>query len=145
VHLQPPCTAESRALRQGALAFHQSLLLVQGARRPASPSAVHRKPKKVRHESQSLAGNKHATFALHVPVATLLFFGRRSGDLADTRVASWVSTVLEAPEAEWHAQARDAALWGEKIAPIMDITVVDLRCALAVRPCMPPCWASPLR
>ena len=83
--------------------------------------------------AQSLAGNKHATLALHVPIVTVLFFAPRNGSNADARAAPWVREVLDSPTSgdarfSYPPQARDAALWAEKIAPIMDITFIDLRC-----------------
>lgn len=78
--------------------------------------------------SQSLAGNKHVTVALHVPIVTVLFFAPRSGDNADARCAQWVRGVLDSgSEVYWSPQARDAAMWADQIAPMADITVVDLR------------------
>lgn len=69
------------------------------------------------------------TVALHVPIVTMLFFAPRNGSNADARAAPWVREVLDAPaDTQWPPQARDAALWAQKIAPIMDITVIDLRC-----------------
>lgn len=76
-----------------------------------------------------LAGNKHCTVALHVPIVTVLFFAPRYGCNADARAAPWVREVLEAPAdvEQWPPQALDAALWANKIAPILDVTVIDLR------------------
>lgn len=126
---------EVAALQQGEI--EELGLYIQDAtaatgNAPAATEPLRAKVPNALGGSQSLAGNKHATLALHVPIVTVLFFAPRNGSNANARAAPWVRQVLDAPASGdarfcYPPQARDAALWAEKIAPIMDITIIDLR------------------
>jgi hypothetical protein len=95
---------------------------------PKAPEVTDVRMSKALRGSGSIAGNKHATVAVHVPVVTVLFFAHRTGSNDDARAAPWVKSVLDAPnDPQWSPQAHDAALWANKIAPILDVNVIDLR------------------